>query len=230
MILAKMGKQQRHRDDRGGRIGNALTGDIRCAAVHRLEHRGIGPGGIDISTGGQANSAAHRRGQVGNDIAEQVVGDNHVEATGVGDQEDGRRVDVLICHLDVRVFFADFLHNPRPQLPGERQHVVLVDQRQVLATPLGALESVDHHSTYTERGIDADLGGYLVGRSDADRATVTGVGPFGPLAHHHEVDAGVSRERTAHPRIESARSQVDVMIQLKAQAQQQTSLQHAAGH
>jgi len=192
-------QQQSHRHDRRGRIGDALTGNVGCAAVDRLEHRWIGPGGIDISAGGQANSAAHRRGQVGDDVAEQIVGDDHVKATGVGDKEDRGRVDVLISDLDVWIFRADLRDDPRPQRPGEHQNIVLVHKRQVLTTLPGPLERVFHYSAHTERGIDADLGGDLVGRSDADRATVTGVRALGPLAHHHEVDVGVSRERTVHP-------------------------------
>ena len=100
----------------------------------------------------------------------------------------------------------------------------------MLATLPGTLERVCHHSAHTERGVEADLGGYFMGRSDADRATGTGVGTFGPLAHHHEIDVGVSGERTAHARIQPRRPQVDVVVQLEAQPQQQTSLQHATGH
>jgi len=74
-----------------------------------------------------------------------------------------------------------------------------VHQRQVLAPLPGPLERVLHHSPHTERGVDADFGGDLIGRSDADRATITGVGSLGPLAHHDKVDVGVSRERTVHP-------------------------------
>ena len=229
IAFAEMGKQQRDRHDRRGRIGDALTGDIRCATVHGLEHRGIGPGGIDISARGQANSAAHRRGQVGDDVAEQVVGDDHVKTPRVGDQEDGGSIDVLICHLHIGVVLSDLGHDARPQLPGEGQHVGLVHQRQMLATPPSALERVGHHTTHPEGGVQAYLGGYFVGRSDANRTTGTGVGTFGPLAHHHEIDVGISGERTAHSRIQPGGPQVDVVIQLETQAQQQTSLQHTAG-
>jgi len=107
-----VGKQQRHRHDRGGRIRDPLTGDVGCAAVHRFEHRRVGAGGVDISAGGQADTAADRGSQVRDDVAEQVVGDDDVEAPGVGDQVDGRGVDVLVGHLDIRILLADLLHGP----------------------------------------------------------------------------------------------------------------------
>ena len=103
-VFADVGKQQRHRHDRGGRIRDPLAGDVRRAAVYRFEHRRVGPGRVDISAGGQPDSAADRGGQVRDDVAEQVVGDDDVEAAGIGDEMDGRGVDVLIGHLDVRIF------------------------------------------------------------------------------------------------------------------------------
>ena len=68
--------------------------------------------GVDISAGGQADTAADRGSQVGDDVAEQVVGDDDVEAPGVGDQVDGRGVNVLVGHLDIRILLADLLHGP----------------------------------------------------------------------------------------------------------------------
>src|SRR6185437_1665642 len=106
----------------------------------------------------------------------------------------------------------------------------LVHQRQVLAAPPGALERVPDHPRHTERRVDADFGRDLVGGADADRATVAGVWTLGPLAHHHEVDVRVPRERTAHPGVQPAGTEVDVVVQLKTHTQQQASLQYAAGN
>ncbi len=198
--------------------------------MHRLEHRRVGPGRVDIPTGRQADTATYRRGQIGDDVAEQVVGDDHVEATRVGDHVDGGGVDVLVGHLDVRVAFADLVDGPQPQSPGEGQHVGFVHQCQMLATPSSPLERVGNHTPHTERGVHADFGGHLVGRADANRPAVAGVGSLGALAHHHEVDARIAGQRAGHPRIQPGRTQVDVVIQLEAQSQQQTALQDAAWH
>src|SRR5437588_3732218 len=106
-----------------------------------------------MSSGGQAHSATHGCGQVGDDVTEQVVGNDHVEAPRIGDHEDGGGVDVLVSDLDVGVVLPYLGHDSRPELAGERQHVGLVHQRQVLATALGALECVGHNAAHTEGGV-----------------------------------------------------------------------------
>ena len=79
VILADVREQQRHRHDRGGGIGDTLPRDVGRTAVHRLEHRRIRPRRIDVAAGRQPDAAADRRGQIGDDVAEQVVGDDDVE-------------------------------------------------------------------------------------------------------------------------------------------------------
>ena len=70
------------------------------------------------------------------------------------------------------------------------EHVVLVDQRQVLARAgLGAGEGVADDPLDAEPGVDADLGGDLVRGADAQRAAVADVGALGALADDDEVDA-----------------------------------------
>src|SRR5580704_16785838 len=70
------GQQQRER------IGDALAGNIRSRTVHGFEYRGIR---ADIGPGCHAK-AAHQSGKlVGQDIAEQVGGDDDVELPRVHD-------------------------------------------------------------------------------------------------------------------------------------------------
>ena len=60
----------------------------------------------------EADAAGDRRREVGQDVAEQVVGDDHVVARRVGDQVDRRRVHVLVGDGDVGVLRA---RPPRPR-------------------------------------------------------------------------------------------------------------------
>ena len=79
----------------------------------------------------------------------------------------------------------------------------------------------------TERGVDRDLGGDLVRRTDAERAAVAGVGTLGALADHHEVDISAALNLWAQGKVtpgRSGRAQVDVVVELKAQPQQQAAL------
>ena len=57
-----------------------------------------GPGavGVEVGRGGVADAPGHRAGQVGDDVAEQVVGDDHVVAVGVLHQVDAGGVDVVV--------------------------------------------------------------------------------------------------------------------------------------
>src|SRR5699024_9910767 len=110
--VAQMVQQQGDREHRGGGIGEVPAGDVRSGAVHRLEHRGEGPGGVDVPARGQPDAAADGRGEVGDDVAEEVVRDDHVEAGRVLDQVDHHRVDVRVVHLDLGVLGRHLLDDP----------------------------------------------------------------------------------------------------------------------
>jgi hypothetical protein len=58
------------------RIGDALAGDVRRRAMHRFEDRRFG---ADVGARRQAQAADQARAQVGDDVAEQVGGDDDVE-------------------------------------------------------------------------------------------------------------------------------------------------------
>ncbi len=90
----------------------------------------------------------------------------------------------------------------------------------MLAALLGARERVFHHPADPERGVGADLGRHFVRGADADRAAGSGVGTFGALADHHEVDvcAGLDPQRAGHARVQPTRPQIDVVVELKSQA------------
>src|SRR5215207_5037286 len=72
-------QKQRDRENRRGRIGDALAGDVGSRTVYRLEHRRKATVWIDIPARGQADSASDRGGQVGQDVTKQVVGHDDVK-------------------------------------------------------------------------------------------------------------------------------------------------------
>src|SRR5699024_1383178 len=104
--MAQVVQQQRDREHGGGGVGENLPGDVRGRAGHGLEHRGEGAGGVDGAARGEADAPADGGGEVGDDVAEEVVGDDHVEAGRILDQVDHHRVDVRVVHLDLRVLGA----------------------------------------------------------------------------------------------------------------------------
>src|SRR5699024_9562527 len=84
------------------RIGRALPGDVGGGAVNGFEHGRVSAGGVDVAGRRGPDAPGHRGGQVGDDVTEEVVGDDHVEPGRVGDHVDGRGIDVAVVHLDVR--------------------------------------------------------------------------------------------------------------------------------
>src|SRR5690606_2250940 len=180
--------------------------------------------------GGQADTAAHRGGEVGDDIAEQVVGDDHVEAGRVVDHMDGGGVDVLVGDLDVGELGAHRVHRALPQRPGEGQDVGLVHEGEVFAPGLRLGEGVADHTFDTEPGVGADLGGDLVRGVDPDSATGARVGALGALADDHEIDIRATGEGAADARVQLGGPQVDVMVEREPGAQQQAAFEEAAGH
>ena len=140
---------------------------------------------------------------------------------------------MAVVHRHLREPAGGLLHGPLPQVAGVGEHVRLVHQGQLPARPLGgAPERVPDHPADAERGVDALLGGDLVRRAFPHDPAGAGVGTFGALPHHHDVDrlGPDVRQRRGHARIEPDRPQVDVVVQFEPQPQQQPALQHAAGH
>ena len=91
---------------------------------------------------------------------------------------------------DVGELGGDLVERALPQVAGERQHVGLVDQRQVVARPRRRqLEGVAHAPLDTQAGVHAALGGDLVRRSPPQHTALADVGALGVLADDDEVVA-----------------------------------------
>src|SRR5699024_11040074 len=99
VLIAEVAQEQGGGLDRRGRIGNALACDIWCGAVNRFKHRRVGLGGVDIARGCQADAACNSACQVGQDIDEEVIGDNNVVALRIGDHVNSGGVDVVVVDL-----------------------------------------------------------------------------------------------------------------------------------
>ena len=81
------------------RIGDALAGDVGRRAVHRLEQRREFALGVDVAGRRDADGAGAGRAEVGQDVAEQVGRDDHVEAVGMQHELGGEDVDVVLVPL-----------------------------------------------------------------------------------------------------------------------------------
>ena len=76
----RMLEHQRTRPDLADRVGDALAGDVGRRAVHRLEQRRVVALRIDVRRRRDADRAADRRAEIGQDVAEEIRADDDVEA------------------------------------------------------------------------------------------------------------------------------------------------------
>ena len=119
---------------------------------------------------------------------------------------------------------SDDVERALPQVAGEREHVGLVHQGEVLAAAAarGELERVADAPLDTEPGVHRALGGHLVRRALAQHTALADVRTLGVLADHDEVVRSLSPGART-----DERSLVDVQVELEAHLQQQATLDHA---
>ena len=195
--------------------------------MDRLEHGRVFVGSVDASGSGIANATDYGAGLVGDDVAEQVVGKDHVETRRIGHHEDGGRVDVQIVVGDFRIFLGDLVDDALPHVARVDEHVLLVHEGHMLPALHGQLEGVTHHTLHTVGGIDGDFGGHLVRGTATHRSTGTAVQAFSAFAHHNEVDVARIGERGGHTLVQLGRTQVDVLVEIEAELEKQATLQNA---
>ena len=124
------------------------------------------------------------------------------------------------------VLSSDLVEGPLPQVTGEREHVGLVHQGQVVAgPPLGQVVCEAHAPLGAEARVDGALRRHLQGSAAAEEAPLTRVGPLGVLPGDDEVERAPAGSREARER-----PQVDVEVELEAHPKEQPPLQRARRH
>ena len=198
----------------------------------RLEHRDAL--GVEVAARGDAHASLDHRAEVRDDVAEHVVGDDHVEARRPVEEVDAARVDVHVVGLDVGELGRELVDHPLIQIARERQHVRLVHERE-LAPPVGThreLEGVAHDPLDPVARVDALLHRDLVLGSLAMEASRARVQALGVLADDDHVDVllGMARHEGLDAGIALDRTQVHVLVELEAQAEQQIPLEDPRPH
>jgi hypothetical protein len=140
--LAEVLEHQRARPHRAERVGDPAAGDVRRRAVHGLEHRREVALGVEVGRRRDPDAARHGRGEVAEDVAEQVRADDHVEARRVEHDLRAQRVDVLLAPLDVRVPGCALAHDLVPERHRVHDPVGLRRRRDVPAPGLRQRERV----------------------------------------------------------------------------------------
>ena len=227
--LAEVLEQHRHRQHRRRRVGLALAGDVGRRAVHRLEHRRVGAAHVEVAARGEADAAGDRGRQVGDDVAEQVVGDDHVVAAGVGDQVDRRRVDVVVGGRDVGELGGDRVRTCGTR--GRRRMtstLFLWTSVRCLRGRAWARPNASRTTRSTPKAV-LTLTSVAISCGVPLRSTppLPVYGPSVPSRTTTKSIGGLAGQRRSHPRVELGRAQVHVVVEFEAQPQQQAALEHA---
>ena len=121
--------------DRMAAIGLALPVPAMSGAEPCTGSNIDGPvrAGLRLPDAANPMPPGYRAAEVGEDVAEEVVGDDHVVLLGRLHEVDAGGVDVVVGGGDVGVLGGDLVEGALPQVAGEGEHVRLVHQREVLA-------------------------------------------------------------------------------------------------
>ena len=135
--------------------------------MDRLEHRRLT--GVDVARRGDTDPALQHGPQVGDDVAKEVRGHDHVEPLRVFDHPHAARVDIRVIRLDLGKIFRHVRERACPDVM-RADRVGLVDERDgrlrvAAAGPLGGqLERVTCGPFATLPRVDAIDQRYLVRR------------------------------------------------------------------
>ncbi len=188
---------------------------------------------MQIAGGGEPEAALQRGAEVGDDVAEQVVGHDHVELRRRLHHQERERVDVEVPCLDAGVLRRDLAEDALPQRVPLRHRVALVGHAHAAAAcGLRELERVADDPVDALVGVELLLDRDLVVGARLEAAADADVQPLGVLAEDDEVDV---RRRAilqrAQPRVEQPhRAVIDVEIELEPRAEQDVARVTVVGH
>ncbi len=177
-----MPQEECGRENRPERVGDAAARDVGRRAVDRLKEAAL-----PVTQRGRrqdAEGTGEHRGFVAQDVAEHVLGEQHVEIAWAADQVHRGGIDQHVLERDLGELGAhEALDHRAPEARG-LEHVRFVDRRHVPAarTGEGARDARDTLDLCDRIG--ADVGG--VSRRAMLLAEIDSAGE---LPHEHEVDA-----------------------------------------
>ena len=173
-------------------------------------------------------------GEVGDDVAEHVRGDDDVVGVRVLHHPHAAGVDVVVVGLHVGVVLGHFLERPPPEIVAVGEDVGLGDERERLlgAVPLaGVIERPADAPLAALPRVDGLLHRHFVGRALFEIATHATVEILRVLADDDEVD--VLRAASGQRRLDAGeqfhRAKIDVLIEFEPQFEKQALLENTGG-
>ena len=189
------GVAQEHggREDLGDGVGNALAGDVRrgsAAGFEQSESAGGQLAGAEGGAGEHAEGSGDHGHFVGENVAEEVFGEDDVESARVADELHGGVVDVEVLEGDVGVLLGEFGNGFAPE-DAVFEDVSLVDGGDFFAAQLGGLEGdvsdAFDFAAAVDHGVDGDgLAVFLMGALGFSEVEAAG-----EFTHAEDVEAAL---------------------------------------
>src|SRR4051812_49842567 len=92
---------------------------------------------MNVSTRSHAETPLQAGGKVGDNVAENIIGNDHVKLPRVSDHLRAESVHVHVFSFNLRIFGADFFEHALPQASGIGHGIGLVGHEHT--TPLGTI-------------------------------------------------------------------------------------------
>ena len=215
---------------------------------------------IEVCAGGEAQAAGDGRAQVRDDVTHEVGEHHHAVALRLLHEPHVAGVGEVVLVGDLRVIFGHVLEDLPPEPVQEGDDVVLVHRRDLaLALGTGQVKGIAHGALGILPGDDAHAHGIvvrrpqaalqgemgLIGRPRHGQVAVMGLPGIAVAAEDGahavvevlqvfpdavEVNGNVPLQGALNVGVELDGPQVDVLVQVKADLQDEPHLQHAGGH
>jgi folate-binding protein YgfZ len=184
---------------------------------------------MNIPAGRHAQPSLQSGREIGDDVPEHVVGDDHVELARVAHHLHAERVDVHVLRGNFWKLRAHFFENALPQPTGVGHGIGFVAHQNFTARGAvelrmicAVLKCIADDALHAFARIDILLRGDLVGSSLLEYAASVGINAFGIFAKHDKVHIlGLDSFQWAQRRVkQSHRTHVGIEIHLEAHAEQ----------
>ena len=230
-----MAKEVQHlagRPDRRQRVRLLLARDVGRRAMDGLEHGRELALRVEVCTGRQAHAARDRSAQVGQDIAEQVRGDDNLKSLRILDKEHAGRVHQQRVGLHVRILLAHLGKDLIPEYHRIVECIALADAGQALALTARQLIGIADDALGALAGEHAGLQNDLVGLILVQPCARAGILALAVLADDDHVDIALlaACKRAGRAVQQLDRAHVDVLVKIVADAQQQIPERDVVGH
>src|SRR2546422_7274677 len=154
---------------------------------------------MDISRSRHSESALQCRRQVGDDIAEHVVGHNHLKIFGLANHKQTKRIYIKVAGLNPRVPGGGLLEAPLPQVAGVGQHIRFVAHADLrFPVPARIIESVFNDAVNALAGVDLHLVRHFIGSSLLEDTAGVHVRALGVLTDDGKVTSSTRTPLSGH--------------------------------